>query len=69
MSPSWGRIRVASSTNGLSLCSVVFIQIVQHEGSDAEWEGPAKIALATFVSHDGHHYMLFVMGAKGCFNH
>lgn len=54
MSPSWGRISVASSRSGLTFCSVVLIQILQPWGSAAEWEGPAKMGMATFVSHACH---------------
>lgn len=68
MSPSWGRIRVASSRSGLTLCSVVLIQILQPWGSTAEWKGPAKMGMATFVSHACHslNSALFVMVAEGC---
>ena len=37
-------------------------------GSAAEWEGPAKMGMATFVSHACHalNSALFVMVAEGC---
>ena len=68
MSPSWGRIRVASGRSGLTLCSLVFIQIIQPWGSAAEWEDLAKMGMATFVSHACHslNYALFAMAAEGC---
>lgn len=71
MSPSWGRIRVASSRSGLNLRSIVLLWITQPEGSAAEWEGPAKMGLAPSESPAWRslHCALFVtVAVVGCFN-